>query len=44
MSDINAIANDIAKETAVQGEKLEKLDNNMVITQTNTEEALTHLN
>ena len=44
MSDINAIANDIAKDTAMQGEKLQDLDSNLIVAEANTEEALHQLN
>ena len=44
MGDINAIAKDIALETQMQGEKLEKLDMNMAKVENDTEEALKQLN
>jgi len=37
MSDINAISKDIAVETHAQGEKLEGLQDNMVVADKNTE-------
>ena len=40
MSDINSMAKDIAVETAAQGEKLEKLDENMADADRNASEAL----
>ena len=40
MSDINEIAKDIAVETQVQGEKLEKLDDNMATADDNATKAL----
>ena len=43
MSDINSIAKDIAVETATQGEKLQKLDENMATADSNAEEALNQL-
>ena len=43
MSNINSIASDIAIETASQGEKLMKLDDNMTKADKNTEDALDEL-
>ena len=43
MSDINAISKDIAIETKAQGEKLEGLQDNMVVADKNTEAALGQL-
>ena len=43
MGDINTIAQDIALETANQGEKLAKLDDNMTKADTNAEDALKEL-
>ena len=43
MSDLNEMAKDIAIETKAQGEKLEKLDDNMAIANENTEKALDNL-
>ena len=40
MSDINSIARDLAIETQKQGEKLERLDENMTKVDDNAEEAL----
>ena len=40
MSDINAIAKDLAIETNQQGEKLKRLDQNMADADHNAEEAL----
>ena len=40
MNDINAMAKDIAKETTAQGEKLQKLDDNMAEADKNASEAL----
>ena len=40
MSDINSIAKDLALETQKQGEKLERLDENMTKVDENAEEAL----
>ena len=43
MGDINAIAKDIALETAEQGEKLVKLDENMTKADANAADALNEL-
>ena len=43
MSDINAIAKDLAIETNQQGEKLKRLDQNMADADHNAEEALGQL-
>ena len=43
MSDINSIAKDLALETQKQGEKLERLDENMTKVDENAEEALQEL-
>ena len=43
MSDINSIARDLAIETQKQGEKLERLDENMTKVDDNAEEALQEL-
>lgn len=43
MSNINSIAQDIAIETKNQGEKLQKLDENMTVAEKNAEEALDEL-
>lgn len=43
MSDINSIAKDLAIETQKQGEKLERLDENMTKVDDNAEEALQEL-
>ena len=43
MSDINAMAQDIAIETGKQGEKLQGLDHNMAIADENTSKALKEL-
>ena len=43
MSDINAIAKDLAIETTVQGEKLVRLDQNMAEADNNAEAALGQL-
>lgn len=40
MNDINAIANDIAKETAAQGEKLQKIDEDLAVADKNAEEGV----
>ena len=40
MKDINSIAKDLALETQKQGEKLERLDENMTSVDNNAEEAL----
>ena len=40
MNDINSIAKDLAIETQKQGEKLERLDENMTKADDNAEEAL----
>jgi t-SNARE complex subunit (syntaxin) len=40
MKDINAISNDIAEQVDNQGKKLEKLDENMVVADTNAADAL----
>ena len=39
MADINSISKDIAVEVVSQGEKLSKIDQNMVTAENNTEEA-----
>ena len=44
MSDINSIAKDLAVETQDQGEKLARLDENMVVADRNASEALEELN
>ena len=44
MSDINSIAKDLAIETAEQGEKLQRLDQNMIEADRNASEALDQLN
>lgn len=43
MTNINSIAKDIAVETQNQGEKLQKLDENMLIAEKNAEDALDEL-
>ena len=43
MNDINSIAKDLAIETQKQGEKLERLDENMTKADDNAEEALQEL-
>jgi hypothetical protein len=43
MNDINSIAKDLAIETQEQGEKLGRLDENMVKADKNTTEALVEL-
>ena len=43
MSDINSIAKDLAVETAEQGEKLQRLDQNMTDADKNASEALNEL-
>ena len=43
MSDINSIAKDLAIETQKQGEKLERLDENMTKVDENAEDALKEL-
>ena len=44
MNDINCIAKDLAVETQEQGEKLGRLDENMVVADRNASEALEELN
>ena len=43
MGNINEMAKDIAMETKIQGEKLEKLDDNMAAADENASEALDQL-
>ena len=43
MGEINSIAKDLALETNKQGEKLERLDENMTKVDENAEEALAEL-
>jgi len=43
MTDINAISADIAKETVIQGEKLDKIDQDVNTADKNTKEALGQL-
>jgi hypothetical protein len=43
MSNMNEIAKDIAVETKAQGEKMEKLDDNMGAAEENAEKALDNL-